>query len=777
MVKYKWWFSLFVSVIIDLKIKELDQKYDYIVPEELIEFIEIGKRVVVPFGNMERLGYIVDILTESKIATKPILEVVDIEPIISDEMFLIYDYLNNHTTSLKSAILEAITPTEFMHDYQKKAVLLKSFDDEIIQNFNRIGEWLLSKSDYKYLSKLKRFEKSNLIKLITTIKPRVNPKVVIGYEYNHNHNYQRINNYLHIVEQFFYQNTILRSDLLEITTASVLNTLEKNEVIYRVDVTIKREVTHKFDLNDKDILLNNDQKKAYNEIVSGFNTNKEYLLYGVTGSGKTEVYLKVIEEVIKNGKTALILVPEINMIAQVAKRLKSKFQDVAILHSMLSLGVKHDEYQKIYDGEANIVLGTRSAIFAPLDNIGIIVLDEEQDESYTQTETVIYETKDLAKIRSKYHNCPLVYASATPKVETMYQAQNNQIKLLELPKRAVIDLMPEVTFVNLKNELKEGNTSILSRKLLEELTTTLNNNEQAMILINRLGYAPFVMCRVCGYVPTCPSCGVSLTYYHEDSELKCHYCGYHEPYKNECPNCLSKELAPRGIAIEQVIYELRKYFPKAKILKLDTTTTKKKGSNEEIWYQFLSKDGDILVGTQMIAKGFDFPDVTLSAVILADENLNLSYYNADEKTYILLKQLIGRSGRHKPGKAIIQGYNLSHYAINTLEKDYMYFYNKALAARKIANYPPYVKMSQVIISGLGYLKTYQEAYIIKESLEENNHKVLGPSQAFILKRGEDYRFKLTIKHEDNDVNQIIKILKEYNNDKIRIIYTPFIDLE
>ncbi len=777
MVKYKWWFSLFVSVIIDLKIKELDQKYDYIVPEELIEFIEIGKRVVVPFGNMERLGYIVDILTESKIATKPILEVVDIEPIISDEMFLIYDYLNNHTTSLKSAILEAITPTEFMHDYQKKAVLLESFDDEIIQNFNRNGEWLLSKSDYKYLSKLKRFEKSNLIKLITTIKPRVNPKVVIGYEYNHNHNYQRINNYLHIVEQFLYQKTILRSDLLEITTASVLNTLEKNEVIYRVDVTIKRKVTHKFDLNDKDILLNNDQKKAYNEIVSGLNTNKEYLLYGVTGSGKTEVYLKVIEEVIKNGKTALILVPEINMIAQVAKRLKSKFPDVAILHSMLSPGVKHDEYQKIYDGEANIVLGTRSAIFAPLDNIGIIVLDEEQDESYTQTETVIYETKDLAKIRSKYHNCPLVYASATPKVETMYQAQNNQIKLLELPKRAVIDLMPEVTFVNLKNELKEGNTSILSRKLLEELTTTLNNNEQAMILINRLGYAPFVMCRVCGYVPTCPSCGVSLTYYHEDSELKCHYCGYHEPYKNECPNCLSKELAPRGIAIEQVIYELRKYFPKAKILKLDTTTTKKKGSNEEIWYQFLSKDGDILVGTQMIAKGFDFPDVTLSAVILADENLNLSYYNADEKTYILLKQLIGRSGRHKPGKAIIQGYNLSHYAINTLEKDYMYFYNKALAARKIANYPPYVKMSQVIISGLGYLKTYQEAYIIKESLEENNHKVLGPSQAFILKRGEDYRFKLTIKHEDNDVNQIIKILKEYNNDKIRIIYTPFIDLE
>jgi len=777
MIKYKWWFSLFVSVIIDLKIKELDQKYDYIVPDELKELVEIGQRVVVPFGNMERLGYVVDILDDSLIASKPILEIVDITPIISDEMFLIYNYLKNHTTSLKSAILEAITPTEFMHDYQKKAKLIESFDDSIIQKFNRNGEWILTKSDKSYYNKLKRLEKNHKIKLITTIKPRVTPKIVIGYRYNQNHNYSRINNYLDVINKFKDDEIILRSDLLEITSASSLNTLEKNEVIFRVDVTIKREVIHKFELKDKDITLNNEQEYAYKEIIKGLNTTNKYLLFGVTGSGKTEVYLRVVDEVIKRGKTALILVPEINMIAQVANRLKSKFSNVSILHSMLSPGVKHDEYQKIYDGETQIVLGTRSAIFAPLDNIGVIILDEEQDESYTQSESVIYETKDLAKIRSKYHQAPIVYASATPKITTMYQAQKNEIKLLELPKRAVIDLMPEVSFINLKDELKAGNTSILSRELISELDKVLRLQEQAIVLINRLGYAPFVMCRVCGYVPTCPTCGISLTYYQEEKELKCNYCGYHKPYDIECPKCSSKEITPRGIAIEQVIRELRKHFPKARILKLDTTTTRKKGAHEEIWYQFLSNDADILVGTQMIAKGFDFPDVTLSAVILADEDLNLSYYDADEKTYILLKQLIGRSGRHKPGKAIIQGYNLNHYAIESLDKDYMYFYNKALASRKTANYPPYVNMSQIIVSGIGYLKTYQESYLLKNRLENSGFKTLGPTQALILKRGSEYRFKLTIKHNQDEVDQIIKILKEDNGENIRVIFTPFIDLE
>ncbi|MGI6787021.1 MAG: replication restart helicase PriA [Acholeplasmataceae bacterium] len=764
-------------MIIDLKVKELDQRYDYIVPKELEDLIQIGQRVVVSFGNMERLGYIVEILEKSENATKPIIEIVDISPIISDEMFLIYEYLKNHTTSLKSAILEAIIPSEFMHDYLKKAILIESFDDDIINKFNRNGEWILTNKDQKYYNKLKKLERNGKIKLVTTIKPRVKPKVVIGYRFNKFNNYRKIDKYIEVINLFKNNELILRSELLKITSISSLNTLEKNEVIIREDVIIKREIEHQFQLDDKKIILNQEQNYAYNQIKLGLNSTKEYLLFGVTGSGKTEVYLNVVEDVIKIGKTALILVPEINMIAQLAKRLKAKFNHVSIIHSMLTPGVKHDEYQKIYDGEAKIVLGTRSAIFAPLDNIGIIILDEEQDESYTQSESVIYETKELAKIRSEYHEAPIVYASATPKITTMHQAQNNVIELLELPNRAVADTMPNVSFINLKEELKQGHTSILSRQLLVELNNVLNAKEQAMILINRLGYSPFVMCRVCGYVPTCPSCGISLTYYQEDSILKCNYCGYHIDYENKCPNCLSDQLIPRGIGIEQVISELKKYFPKAKIIKLDHTTTRKKGAHEEIWYQFLSRDGDILVGTQMISKGFDFPDVILSAVILADEDLNLAKYNADETTYILLKQLIGRSGRHKPGKAIIQGYNLDHYAITSLDKDYMYFYKQALQNRKLANYPPYVSMSQIIISGLGYLNTYQHSYIIKDKLEENNFTVLGPTQAFILKKGEQYRFKLTIKHNRKDIDQIIQLIKHFNNNEFRVIYTPFIDLE
>ncbi len=768
---------MFVSVIIDLKVKELDQKYDYIVPVELQDLVQIGQRVVVSFGNMERMGYIVDILDKSSNATKPILEIVDLIPIISDEMFLIYDYLKNYTTSFKSAIIEAIIPSEFMHLYQKKVNLLKHFDDELIKKFNQKGEWILSKNDNKYYQKLKRLAEEKKIELKTIIKPRVTPKVVIGYRYNQNHNYKRVDNYLDLLSLFKYDDLILRSTLLEVTSVSTLNTLERNEVIIREDVIIKREIKHKFIIEDKKITLNNEQQIAYKEIIKGLNSNYEYLLYGVTGSGKTEVYLKVVEDVIKLGKTALILVPEINMIAQVAKRIKSKFDDVAIIHSALSPGVKHDEYQKIYDGEAKIVLGTRSAIFAPLDNIGIIILDEEQDESYTQTENVKYETKELAKIRSNYHNAPIVYCSATPKITTFYEAQNNEIKLLELPKRAIEETMPEVIFIDLKEELKSGHTSIFSRKLLQELKVTLEKKEQVMILINRLGYAPQVMCRVCGYVPVCPNCGISLTYYQEEKELKCHYCGYHVEYQNECSNCSSNEMTPRGIAIEQVIYELKKYFPQAKILRLDQTTTKKSGAHEAIWHQFLSKDGDILVGTQMIAKAFDFPDVTLSAVILADEDLTLAKYDADEKTYILLKQLIGRSGRHRPGKSVIQGYNLNHYAISNLDKDYHYFYDEALNNRKLGNYPPLVKMSQVIISGLGYLNTYQHAFRFKNILIKNRFNVLGPTQTFILKKGDEYRFKLTIKHNQKERDKIVELVKEYEGEDVRLIFTPFIDLE
>lgn len=768
---------MFVSVIIDLKVNQIDQTYDYIVPNDLTELVQIGSRVLVSFGNMNRIGYIVDIIDNSQSATKEILELIDPVPIINEELFMIYEYIKNHTTSLKSAILETIIPSEFMHHYQKKAVLIDASDNELVSHFDLNNEWILTKNDLKNFRQLKKLEQDKKIKIVTTLAPKVKPKSVIAYRYNHNNYYQRIGNYQEVIALFLGNELVLRSKLLEITTPSVLNTLEKNEVITREIVTIKREIKHFFDTEDIKIELNDEQRLAVNSIVSKLNTNTLFLLFGVTGSGKTEVYINAVNEVVKSGKQALILVPEINMISQVAKRLKSNFDNIAILHSRLSAGEKYDQYQSIYNGDAKIILGTRSSVFAPLENIGIIIMDEEQDTSYTQTDDVIYETSEIVKLRSKFHNCPVVFASATPKIKTMYEARHNQLVLLELPERAINKEKPEVIMVDMKAELKEGHPSILSRTLLEELNKTLKAKEQAIILINRKGYAPFVMCRVCGYVPTCPSCNVSLTYYQEDNDLKCHYCGYHEEYQQDCKSCGSKALSPRGIAIENVIGELKKHFRNAKIVQMDQTTTTKKGRHELLWHQFLKRDGDILVGTQMIAKGFDFPDVTLSAVIMADQDLKLTNYNADEISYTLLEQLIGRSGRHKPGKAIIQGYNLNNYVIESLKKDYMYFYNQALNVRKIAKYPPFVEMSQILVVGNGYLQTYQEAYLLKEKLIKQNMIVLGPTQAFILKKGDNYRFKITIKHQQDDVLKIVNISKQSNNQNTRVIYTPFIDLE
>lgn len=768
---------MFVSVVIDLKAREIDQLYDYYVPEEFVNLIQIGTRVVISFGNMQRIGYVIEILDESQAATKPILDVLDPTPLLDKELMLIYNYLTEHTTSLKSAILEAIIPSEFMHHYQKKITLLKEFDDELINRFNKNNEWILKTSDQKYYRKLRQLEESGFIHIKTILAPRVKPKVAIGYRFNEKHTYQRIGNYNHIASLFLENELILRSDLLEVTNAGVINTLERNKVIFREDVIIKRTIAHQFEKEKYDITLNKEQASALDELKKGLNKASEYLLFGVTGSGKTEVYVNLIDEVIKTGSKVLVLVPEINMISQVAKRLKSSYDNVAIIHSALSPGEKHDEYQKIYEGEANIILGTRSAIFAPIDKLGLIVLDEEQDESYLQTEQVIYDTSLIAKIRSNYHKCPILYVSATPRVTRMYQAKQNQIKLLELTEQAVQTTPIEIKFVDLKEELKSGHTSIISRELIKEIEIRLKNNEQIIILVNRRGFAPIAMCRICGYIPICPNCQISLTYYHEDSELKCHYCGYNEEFSIECPKCLSQAISPRGIAIEFVIRELRKLFKNAKIIQMDYSTTTRKGSHEKLWYQFLKKDGDILVGTQMVAKGFDFPDVTLSAVILADHDLKIASYNADEKTYILLKQLIGRSGRHKPGLAIIQGYHLNHYAIESLKEDYLYFYKKALENRQLANYPPYKEMGQVIVSGPGYLATYQQAFIIKEKLEDINVNVLGPTQALILKRANQYRFKLTLKHENKDLKDIVKIIKEKNTNEIRAVFTPFIDLE
>lgn len=768
---------MFVSVVIDLKTSKLDKLYDYIVPKQFEDQIQIGTRVLVPFGNQDRIGYVLDVLSESTMANKAILDVVDIEPLLNEELLMIYSYLETYTTSLKSAIIETIIPSEFLMDYEKEVIILdNNIDSEILKKATN-NKFRIKTKDKALYKRLKELQKEGKIKIKTALKPRQKAKKLTSYKYNYTNEYKRIGNYPEVVEAFMEKEEILRKDLLKIVSASKINTLLKHDVLIKSEMEIERKIDHEYKDKEYNIKLNSDQKYALSKIKENISKDSEILLKGIPGSGKTEVYVRAAKYAIDNGKNALILVPEINLVAPLAQRLSSLFKDFAIIHSSLSSGEKYDQYEKIYNDKVNLVIGTRSAIFAPIDNLGLIVLDEEQDESYLQTDSVIYDTYNIAKIRAKYHDALVLLVSATPKLKTMHKANNNEIGLLQLSKPAVHLEKPELVFVDMKKELASGNTSIISKKLEDLINLKLQKNEQIMILVNRKGYSPIVLCRNCGDVPICPTCGVPLTYYKNENELKCHYCGHSEPFEEVCKNCHHDAVYGHQVAIEQAESVLKNKFKDAKIIRMDQNTTRRKNMHEKLWYKFYKKDADILLGTEMIAKGFDFPDVTLVSVLFLDQSLKSPRYNSDEEAYFMLYQLVGRAGRHKPGLALIQGYDLDNLVVDSLKNDYDYFYKEAIYSRKVSNYPPFKEMSEVIIEGPGVLKSYRLAYLIKQELNKLNLLALGPNEARIPRRGDNFRYKVTIKHDKDDLEQIISLLKQFKIDDFRVTYTPFVDIE
>ncbi|MBE0700927.1 MAG: primosomal protein N', partial [Acholeplasmataceae bacterium] len=505
------------------------------------------------------------------------------------------------------------------------------------------------------------------------------------------------------------------------------------------------------------------------------NHQATFLLKGITGSGKTEVYLEVIKNVLKNKKRVLFLVPEITLIGPMAQQLKSKFDDIAIYHSALSKGERYDQYQHILKKTSNIILGTRSAVFLPIEDLGLIIVDEEHDKSYIQQEGVIYDARDVAKKRSAYHRIPLILGSATPSIETMYASEMKQIQRLELTKRPLEVAMPTITYVDMKNELMQKNTSIFSRTLLEKMRDRLAKKEQIMLLFNRKGYAPFVLCRQCGDVPTCPHCSISLTFYKDQNKLRCHYCGHEEVFSKTCSSCQNETVKEVGVGIEYVEQSLKRNLPEAKVLRMDANATRTKQSHEIIWNDFRNEEADILLGTQMIAKGLDFPKVTLVGVLMADLSLRVPSYRASEETFMLLTQVTGRSGRMQPGEAVIQGYDLDHYAIQGVQKGYDVFYEEALQYRKLAKYAPFYQVSQVLFEGTGYLKTYQVAFNLRKALTISGVEVLGPTPALIRKIKDHHRFTITLKYQQLDTKMLFDAMKSLENENIKIKYLPNFD--
>ena len=540
------------------------------------------------------------------------------------------------------------------------------------------------------------------------------------------------------------QKAVLK-DILDVSDA-ILKTLEKNKIIEIRDVEVSRNPfwNKKIDKKEKPVLTEEQEQVVKSIDIEEYSKN---LIYGVTGSGKTEVYLRLIEKVLNSGKNAIVLVPEISLTPQITDRFLARFGEVvAILHSGLSLGERYDEWQKIKSNNCRIVIGARSAIFAPLENIGIIIIDEEHDSSYKSETLPKYDAKEVANYIALCENVPLVLGSATPDIRTYYSALNGDINLLKLENRISKFGLPNIEIVDMREELASGNRTVFSRKLYYSMKEAIKNKEQIMLFLNRRGYSTFIMCRDCGYVVKCEDCDVSMTYHMDLNKLICHYCGKTKDVVNICPECGSKNIRYFGNGTQKIEQEIKKYFPEASVIRMDVDTTRIKGGHEKILNKFKNEKIDILLGTQMIAKGHDFSNVTLVGILAADSALNIGDYRANERTFQLLTQMAGRAGRgEKKGAAIIQTYMPDEFSINAAkEQNYTKFYNLEINVREKLNYPPFCDIIVSIISGADEELVKKEASKLFDILHTKFNAYL-PVPAPISKINNEYRWRILIK--------------------------------
>ena len=696
--------------LVELEHVFIDKTFTYKINKEQLPLLKVGMRVVVPFGKQTLEGFVLkiyenkDVSLENKL--KEIISIVDTYPILNEELLTLGKYISKTTLCSLMTSYQAMLPKALKA--KKKVNMTPKYDTYICINYGMYNNDIkFNASQEKILELLKENKK---------VKKEVLNKISVSSV-----------------------NTLLKKNIL----------LEEKEENYRYNLINEEKI--KFNLNEE-------QQKVYKEIFNFINTNETFLLYGVTGSGKTNVYMKVIEDVIKNNKTAILLVPEISLTPQIIKRFTSYFSNIAVLHSGLSDGEKYDEWRKINEGKVNIVIGVRSAIFAPLKNIGVIIIDEEHSQTYKQENNPRYNAIDIAKERCKYHNCPLILGSATPSLESFARAKKNVYKLLELKNRYNNNTMPKVEIIDMNKEFKKA-SGYFSNTLIDQIKETLERNEQVILFLNRRGYSSFLTCSSCGYVEKCPNCDISLTYHKSSNMLRCHYCGYATKRKKLCPKC-QEEFKDYGIGTEKVEEELKSLIKDAKIIRMDVDTTTTKNAHAKIINSFLEEKYNILIGTQMIAKGLDFPNVTLVGVLNADIGLNFPDFRSSETTFSLLNQVLGRSGRgNKEGKVLIQTFNPEHYAITyTKNHDYLGFYNEEMKIRKILKYPPYYYICLIKIISKDYNLASKSSYDVVNYLKQNikNEIILGPSVCNVFKLNNNYRFQIIIKYKD--VNNILEYL-------------------
>lgn len=698
-----------------LEIKKLDKTFSYLVPSSLEKDVEIGKRCKVPFGPKILEGFIVGFGNiKHDYELKEIISIIDKNPVLNSELLELGDYISKKTLSTKINAYQTMLPT---------ALKAKN-------NFNINTKKLI------YLKKIKDFTPSN-------------EKEKILY------------------------------DLLSLSDISLKEASDIS--IYAVTKLVKNGYLEKYEkevyrLEDNSIVendckeLTDDQKNVIEKIK--LNKFTPYLLHGVTGSGKTEIYIQVIKKVIESGKKVILLVPEISLTPQIVDNFKKRFGSVvAILHSGLSNGEKYDEWRKIEKNEVSIVIGARSAIFAPLSNIGLIVIDEEHSDTYKQENNPMYNAIDIALKRCKYHNCPLILGSATPSIESYTRAKNNIYCLLELKNR--IGNNPFITLVDMKEEIKNKNR-IFSSSLKQKIKEKLDKNEQVIILLNRRGYTTITTCSNCGYTHKCPKCDIPLTYHLKTGKMHCHYCNYETNKLYICPSCKSRDINDRGMGTEKLELELISEFENARVVRMDQDTTRNKNAHRKIITDFENHKYDILVGTQMISKGLDFPLVTLVGVINADASLSIPDFRSAERTFQLLNQVSGRSGRSlKKGEVVIQAFNTNHYSLEyACKNDYISFYNKEMSIRKTLKYPPFYNLCLIKIQGANLEKCEDECEKIYAYLKENiTDTILGPSASSIPRINNIYYYQIIIKYKDTKkIYEHLKFISDryINNNSVKV---------
>ena len=723
------------KIIVELPSKKVDKEFIYNIP--LYLDIKIGSIVKVPFGNRLIEGFVLDIgIFPTEYTLKEIDSIVN-RDVLNTELIELGKYISKTTISSLSSAYQSMLPKGIKASIKNKVSTSKKRYMVLNQDINIINNYIDNNRRYiKQVNILNEVINNNKV-----LVPRLDSSI----------------------------NTLLNKDLIKL--------------VYEEEYRYKAE---SFNSNKK-ITLSLEQEKVINTIKEDMDKYNTYLLYGVTGSGKTEVYVELVKECVRQGKQAIVLVPEIGLTEQIVSRFKIGLEkieigsniegerkvNIAVLHSGLSEGERYDEYRRIKEENVDVVIGTRSAIFAPLKNIGIIVIDEEQSTSYKQDCNPRYHARDVAIWRGKWHKCPIVLGSATPSLESFARAGNGVYRLVTMLKRAGSAKLPVVTVVDMKKEAKRGNF-ILSEKLVQNMKDVIARDKQVMLLLNRRGYSSAFICRDCSHTEKCPNCDITLTYHKSSNRFSCHYCGFSKVREGICSKCGSDNVMDYGIGTERLVEEVERLIDGARVVRMDLDTTGRKGSHQRIIRQFDSGVYNVLVGTQMIAKGLDFPNVVLVGVISADSSLNVPDFRSSERTFELLTQVSGRSGRGvDAGEVIVQSFDTGHYSLEYARRqDYVGFYREEMKMRKILKYSPYYYIVVVSVLSKDYKEGMREARKVGEYLRsklDGEAIILGPAMANVFKMNNVYRYKCTVKYRKSDkLEEVLTFIDGIYRDNVRV---------